>query len=203
VYAGQNAVERATRRRNQLIEAALELLGTAATFSVTSVIARSGLAPRYFYDSFANLDELQHALYDTLIAEAERRSQAALARTGRRRARVRARAVLREMVAFALDDPRRGRVLFTVSMGSPVLGARREDEVRRFATLMSFHALAGEAQNGPSSRAVALAASFAMGGFVEIVSQALDDVANVDQEQLADDLTELFLGCARAGSQIG
>ena len=189
-------------RRAQLIEAGLELLGTDSTLSVVAVIAQSGLAPRYFYDEFSSLDALQLAVFDSLVEEAERRALRALERVGMdQKARVRTRAVLDEMLAFIFDDPRRGHVLLIASVGSPILGPRRERELRRLAELMAFHAL-GSTKSTPRPRPATVSATFAMGGFAEVVASALQNPATINPEQIADDLTALFVECSRVATRL-
>ncbi|HET7735452.1 MAG TPA: hypothetical protein VFK52_05730 [Nocardioidaceae bacterium] len=192
-YAGQSAADRAAERRARLLDATLDLLGSREALSVRGVIERSGVAPRYFYEEFDDLGDAQVALFRTLVTEAEHRALAALA-TAPRRARDRIRAVLSEMVALMLDDPRRGRVLLLESLGSETLGALRAAELRRFAGLLVTHSGAAIDGRETSSSSVVRTAAFAMGGFTETLSEVLQTGGEVDREDLVDDLTELFLG---------
>jgi len=59
-YGGKTADERRVERRARLIEAALELFGTTGYHGTTirAVIRESGLGERYFYESFATLEDL-------------------------------------------------------------------------------------------------------------------------------------------------
>ncbi len=70
-WAGVPAADRVAERRSLLLATALQLLGTDG-FSATSVRAicqSARLNPRYFYESFDDLDDLVVALYDQLVAE--------------------------------------------------------------------------------------------------------------------------------------
>lgn len=196
-YAGQSAADRAAGRRARLLDATLDLLGSQEALSVRGVIERSGVAPRYFYEEFADLGEAQLALFDSMLEEAEKRALSALS-TAPRRARDRIRAVLGEMVSLMLDDPRVGRVLLLESLGSEILGPRRAVELRRFAGLLVEHSGPAAQGRGASSPAAARAAAFAMGGFAETVSEILQDQGEVDRDQLVADLTELFLSTGQA-----
>jgi len=196
-YGGQSAADRAADRRTRLIETGLELMGADEPLSVRKVIERSGLAPRYFYDHFPDIDALQVAVFDSLIAEAEQRGLAVVA-TGPKRPRDRIRLVLADMVALMLDDPRKGHVLLIGSLGSEALRVRRAEELRRFAGLLVANSPGSWAGQAPDAQHVRTTALFAMGGFAETVAAALQGDADVDREQLVDDLTELFLGTAWA-----
>src|SRR5438270_12648428 len=72
VYGGIPADERRAERRERLLEAGLEILGTegwqAAT--VRAICKQARLNPRYFYESFSGLDELLVAVFDTIVTDA-------------------------------------------------------------------------------------------------------------------------------------
>src|SRR5581483_1962254 len=72
VYGGVDAVERRAARRARLIGAALDLLGTDGwqATTVRAICARAGLTARYFYESFADRDELLLAVFDEIAQEA-------------------------------------------------------------------------------------------------------------------------------------
>jgi AcrR family transcriptional regulator len=194
-YAGRTDAERKAQRRDQLLDAGLELMGTvgAGATTVRAVIETSGLAPRYFYETFAGIDELQVAVFDRVTAEAEQLGLVAMAQAGRS-ARSRVRAVLSAMVDLMLEDPRKGRVVVVEALGSPALGARRLAEVSRFAGLLAANS--GDVWRGREvgDHAVRITTQFAIGGFAESLALVLQGQLEVDRATLVDDLTELFLG---------
>lgn len=59
-YGGVTAAEREHRRRSSLIDACLDIVGESGISALTlnAVSARAGLTKRYFYESFADTDEL-------------------------------------------------------------------------------------------------------------------------------------------------
>ncbi|MCQ8895010.1 TetR/AcrR family transcriptional regulator [Limnobacter humi] len=65
-YAGKSAQERQKARRQQLIAAAIELIGQHgfAAVSIDSVCAQAGLTKRYFYEAFESREALLVASYD-------------------------------------------------------------------------------------------------------------------------------------------
>src|SRR5258705_353216 len=80
-YAGASADERRDERRARLLAAGLDALGTDGhrATTVRGVCARARLTPRYFYESFDDLDA------------ARRRDRAAAGHVARRRPRRRPR----------------------------------------------------------------------------------------------------------------
>ncbi|MFG1793231.1 TetR/AcrR family transcriptional regulator [Nocardia sp. NPDC049149] len=195
IYAGLTSADRVTNRRERLLEAGLQIMGTPelAPITVRKVLEHSGVAPRYFYESFADLDALQLAVFDQLIEEAEERAVQAMV-TAPRRPSLRIRAVLTEMVDLLLDDPRKGRVLLMEPITSPLLGPRFSDEVRRFAGLLARHSPAVWRGEDAGSRPVRITAQFALGGFAATMTAVLTDSVPAGREALIDDLTALFLG---------
>ncbi|KXW74370.1 TetR/AcrR family transcriptional regulator [Mycolicibacterium phlei] len=125
-WAGVPLTDRRAERRAQLIAAAFELFGEGgeAALSVRSVCRACGLNTRYFYESFADTDELLGAVYDQVSAELAAAVEAAMAAAGDS-LRARTRAGIAAVLGFSSEDPRRGRVLFTDARSNPVLLARR------------------------------------------------------------------------------
>src|SRR5579872_7202432 len=67
-WRGVEPDARQAARRQRLLDAAFELLGTEGLTATTvrGVCARAGLHTRYFYESFADVDALVVALFDQL-----------------------------------------------------------------------------------------------------------------------------------------
>jgi AcrR family transcriptional regulator len=109
-----------------LVQAAFTLFGEdgEAGLAVRAVCREAELHTRYFYENFADTDELLAAVYDqqaAALAEAlERAVEAAGPETEEQ-----TRAGIRTVLHFISEDPRRGRVLFTEARGNEVLAARR------------------------------------------------------------------------------
>ncbi|WP_436792606.1 TetR/AcrR family transcriptional regulator [Actinospongicola halichondriae] len=68
-WNGLSTEERQRERRNLLVQAALELLASEGSSGTTvrAVCAEARLNPRYFYESFDELDSLVVAVYDHVI----------------------------------------------------------------------------------------------------------------------------------------
>lgn len=202
-YAGTSSEDRVLERRRRLIEAGLESLGTvgASGTTVRSVIERSGLAPRYFYESFDSLDDLQVAVFDQVIVEVESTALCAMD-AAPRRPRLRIRAVIEALTELLLDDPRKGRVVLVESLSTPALGPRRARASQRFAALLAASSQSAWHELDDRDPAITTTALFATGGFGEILTGQLMGQLAVDHDVLVDDLTELFLGTGVAIREI-
>src|SRR5207302_1682855 len=71
-WTGMSLADRKSERRRLLLRAGFELLGGEgwSATTVRAVIERAGLNPRYFYESFTDLDEFVVAVYDQVVGEA-------------------------------------------------------------------------------------------------------------------------------------
>lgn len=194
-YGGRAAEERVAERRARLLAAGLELMGTrgVAGTTVRGVAEESGLAARYFYESFPNVEALQLAVFEQIAAEAAARSLGALATTPAGTP-ARTRAVLAEMVDLLLEDPRKGRVALIESITSPVLGPRVLEESRRFAGMLAATTSAGDPGVAPEGLPVEvrLRAQFLIGGVAHTLGAALQGDIVVERERLVDVLVDLF-----------
>lgn len=125
-WAGVPLTYRRTERRALLADAAFRLFGDGgeAAVSVRSVCRESGLNTRYFYESFADTDELVGAVYDNVSAALGEAVEAAMAKAGDS-LHARTRAGMAAVLGFSSADPRRGRVLFTDARANAVLIERR------------------------------------------------------------------------------
>ncbi len=137
-YGGATADERAAERRGRLIEAGVELLGRepedGGGLTVRGACAAAGLTPRYFYESFASTDELTAAVFEHVIAGAAAAVAEAIAAAEPDTA-ARSRATVEAFVAFAVDDPRRARILFVEGAANEALREQRAGALRTFAEL--------------------------------------------------------------------
>ena len=125
-WAGVPLTDRRIERRALLVDAAFALFGDGgeSAVSVRSVCRECALNTRYFYESFADTDELLGAVYDKVALALNTEVQAAILAGGDTDLE-RLRAGIRTVLGFSSADPRRGRVLFTEARANPVLAARR------------------------------------------------------------------------------
>ncbi len=127
--------DRRAGRKTLLLHAAFELFGSGgeAALSVRAVCRESGLHHRYFYENFADTDELMGALYDMVYADLRRLLTAATADLPDDRARL--RSGMRAVLDFSAADPRHGQILFATAPTNPVLvrlRAAAQQELREY-----------------------------------------------------------------------
>lgn len=171
-WAGVPLTDRRIERRGLLIDAAFVLFGEGgeAAVSVRSVCRQSVLNSRYFYQSFADTDELLGAVYDRVAAQMNAEVEAAInASDGTDVARL--RAGIRAVLGFSSADPRRGRVLFTEARANPVLTARRAIATEVLRQMVLSERQQAHPTDGPTAAHVA--AAMYTGALAELAQQWL------------------------------
>ncbi len=195
VYGGVAGDERLADRRSQLLAAGLELLASEAgarALTVRGVCRETGLASRYFYESFADAGELAAAVYDETIAALTTASLTALGEAGDEDVAVLARVGVDAIVGHILEDPRRGRLLFSPALAAlPVIAERRDASTRLFVELLGAEAQARSPMPGGPSFDVAR--EMLVGGLAQAVSAWLDGDLSVDRDTFVDSCAELFV----------
>ncbi|WP_433872716.1 TetR/AcrR family transcriptional regulator [Saccharopolyspora sp. CA-218241] len=203
-WAGVPAADRVAARRALLLDAALELLGTEgwSGTSVRAVCQAARLNPRYFYESFADLDDLVVALHDRLIAELHEEVRAAVRAAGAD-ARAALRATVETTVRFVDEDHRRARVLYVEALGNEKLNRRRLETGFSIASIVESDA-AGRNRSAASEggRIGAIMSFMLVGAFSELLVAWLDGVLDVERERLVDDATEIFAAMGDAAARI-
>jgi AcrR family transcriptional regulator len=203
VYRGVSAQERTAQRRERLLEAGLELLGTegAAGTTVRAVCRRAGLTPRFFYESFADLDALLVAVYDAIVAEATTRMLTAMATAGDDRT-ARARAAIGAFVAALTDDPRHARVACVAALGSEPLARRRLATMRAVAALLADEARTAYRAGPQAEDLLQVTSHVLVGGLAELLIAWLDGALPMGRDQLVEDYVALFVAAGDAAAGV-
>lgn len=138
-YAGETPEARRARRRRRFIDSGKALFGTLGYRKTTmrGLCAHAGLTDRYFYESFASMEDLLAAVYEERAAELEAAILAAVRSTG-------PDAPLDLLIRHGLDaffrqaeDAATARVIWLEVLGvSPRIDALYNGVLRRFADLM-------------------------------------------------------------------
>jgi AcrR family transcriptional regulator len=195
-YRGQGAEERRARRRAKLIEAGLDLLGSEGwpATTVTAVCQRARLTPRYFYESFADRDELLVAIFDEIVGEVIRTVAAAQTTTPVESLR----ATVTAFVTMAKADPRKARAAFIEAFGSEALMRRRFERMHWYADRLAEQAAAGRRLGRRQARKLQTACLLAAGGLIEMMVAWLEGELDASPQQLIDDYTVLATASLRA-----
>lgn len=191
---GLAPADRRAERRTLLLDAAFDLLGTEgwAGTSVRSVCQAARLNPRYFYESFEDLDELIVAVYDRLVEELGERAVAAMAAAGDDPA-AKVRAALATTFRFIDEDRRRGQVLYVEALGNERLNRRRIETAHALVALVEQAGIERHGRPRAGEHLGRVTAAVLVGGASELVMAWLDGRIDATVEQLIEDASELFL----------
>jgi AcrR family transcriptional regulator len=190
-YRGVEAGERLATRRERLLAAGLELLGAqredVSGVTVRSVCRESGLAARYFYESFTDKDEFVAAVYDWAVADLAATTQAAVAAVP---AHEQTRAGIANIVRTITRDARVGRLVFSTQLANPVIARKRAESRAMFALLSGRHV--GDALRMPANDRIKAVAHFVVGGVEQTIGAWLAGDVRLEPDQLVDQLAALL-----------
>jgi AcrR family transcriptional regulator len=201
---GLSADDRRAERRELLLDAAFELLGTEGWSGTTvrAVCQGARLNPRYFYESFDDLDGLIVAVYDRLVAQLGTEVMAAVAAAGDD-ARAQTRAAIERIVSFVDEDRRRARVLYVEALGNEALNRRRIETGHQLVRAVEQAAAERYGPVPEGEHIGRLGAAVLVGGAGELIVSWLSGSIKVSRRQLVDDATELFLAIGETAARIG
>ena len=202
-WKGISQDDRQAERRRLLLGAGFELLGTVgvAATTVRGVCEAAKLNPRYFYESFADLDALLVAVFDQVSVESLEVMLRAVAECEPEPLAV-TRAGVDSFVRFVTDDPRRAQVLFIEGLGNEALARRRLDSMLELVEL--FRREAARAQGGEveEDSVTKVALSLIVGGMAELLITWLQGRLEVTIDELIEDASRLFVVLGEAAQDI-
>jgi AcrR family transcriptional regulator len=199
-WAGVPLVDRRAERRTLLIAAAFTLFGAGGepAVSVRSVCRECGLNTRYFYESFADVNQLLGATYDdTVLGLGEAVEAAVTATDGTQRAKT--RAGMAAVLGYSSGDPRRGRMLFTDAPANAVLAKRRHATQE-----VLFQLVIDEDERlhpGGDPLSARVGAALYTGAMTELVQQWLSGRLGDDVNAVVDHALARVLGPQRPGER--
>lgn len=135
LWQGQTPDARAADRRERLVEAGLDLVGTqgVAALTMRAACREASVGPRYFYDLFASREDLLEAVYDEAVVRVRRPILDAVVSTAERQGVPAALiAAFDTAVTVVEDDPRIGRILFRESAADDTLRPRSQAAMPEF-----------------------------------------------------------------------
>jgi AcrR family transcriptional regulator len=198
-YRGVAPSERRARRREQFLEAGLELFGTRgyAGTSIRAVSAEASLNSRYFYESFTSREDLLFCVYQRILRDIA--SHAAEAVAAADTIEDKAREGLRVGWTTLTEDRRKARIVAFEVVGV----SERLERLRRDMR----HALADVTVQGALSVAPpgielrldpVLTARALMGGVVEVLADWIHGDVNASVDEVVEHFTQLFTAAAYA-----
>ncbi|GAB1812511.1 TetR/AcrR family transcriptional regulator [Mycobacterium sp. MUNTM1] len=194
VYGGATGEQRIAERRRKLIEAGMNLFGSAGSASVRvkDVVVEAGLTERYFYESFSDLDALFDAVLELANDAVESAVNAAVVNAPDD-AVSRISVVLRTTADTLASDPRMIRIIFIEALGKGGrAGARRNEILLRAA--QNFYRWSGtDGGNFESSSLETRTKTFAFAGAAsELLIAWAEGLLDMSAAQLADFLVGLY-----------
>lgn len=202
-WAGVPAEDRRAGRRQRLLDAAFDLLGEEgeAATTVRAVCQKARLNPRYFYESFQDLDSLLIAVYERTVAEMTSGMLAAL-ETAPDDPVEQIRAAIDAIVSFVDEDRRRGRVIYTEALGNEALNRYRLQTGAALVELVERSARERVGGGDPTEAVGRMGAAVLVSGFAGLLQSWLDGRVELPRRQLVDDATTLFLALAETATRI-
>jgi AcrR family transcriptional regulator len=191
-WAGIPLTDRRAERRALLVDAAFALFGEGgeSAVSVRSVCRACTLNTRYFYESFADTDELLGAVYDMTATDLNGTVETAILAAGGNDLD-RLRAGVRAVLGFSSADPRRGRVLFTEARANPVFAARRAIAQETLRQLVLSERRQAHPADDPIETHVA--AAMYTGAMAELAQQWLSGNLGADLDAVVEHTVRLVL----------
>lgn len=196
VYSGVSAATRVAARRRLLLDAAFARMAEddGRGSSIDQLCRDASLNKRYFYESFADLTQLEHAVVDELAAQllAIGLEAANAGRDAGHSTEQLSRATMTAVLGYLVEDPRRARVLFGPTVGGQRAAEHRKATVRWLAReLAKFgHVFHGATSSEPVAE---VAAALLIGGSMEVVLSWLDGDIAMSLDQLVDYLAGLWV----------
>ncbi|TGD89257.1 TetR/AcrR family transcriptional regulator [Mycolicibacterium sp. CH28] len=189
-YGGVDAADRLARRRARLLEAGLELLGRdvdPAELTVRGICHEAGVATRYFYEGFADKDELVAAVFDWVVTGLATTTQAAVAAA---RPEEKIRAGMANIVRTIEQDPRIGRLMFGSGLSNTTVVRKRRESGALFAMLSGQHV--ETTLRRPANDRITAVAHFVVGGVGQTISAWLTGEIRLTPDELVDQLTAIL-----------
>lgn len=195
VYGGLTAAQRAEARRTELLEAALDLVGTsgAERLTVAALCRRAQLNERYFYESFSDRGTVLAALYEQINAEVMQKIMATPASDP---ADVQVRAAIGAVVDLFDGDRRKARVFL---LEDEEIARKRTETVRGLLSFMQFRA--AETFGRPDAamaQRIHLGAVFAVGGFQAALTSWFKGEVTISRAEIIEQTSKMLLALVAA-----
>ncbi|NEW51836.1 TetR/AcrR family transcriptional regulator [Nocardia cyriacigeorgica] len=190
-WRGQTLADRSLDRREQMLDAGEELLGTGGAAAVTmrAVIRQVNLSPRYFYETFTSREDLVVAVYDRVELELFDRMRPVRIDTGLRAA---IRSIFEICARYFEEDPRRARILLREPLADETLRRHGSDRAPAFLRmLVPILGAEADAVVPTSDEDLALVATALSGALISLYLDWIDGRLVVDRDRLADTAVEV------------
>lgn len=203
LYNGMTGEQRRTERRARLLRVARDLLadGGSRALTVTAVCQAARLSERYFYESFANRDELIDAIFADLVDVVSGAFVAVSSSEDDPWAR--ARAVVDALVDLMLSDPRLSKLAMEAKSDDVVMRGRALTARGVAETIVQHASLFWPVPPGQET-AAQLAAELAIGGMADVLVAWHVGRLDCSRAEMVDRTATMFMviGDALIGHEI-
>lgn len=206
-YQGASAQARIQQRRQQLKDIGFEAMASEEwrSMSINQLCRLAGLNKRYFYESFSSLEDVATAVTEDLsskviyiaFTKAAEGTQAKLSNLEV------AQKVMKAVVEYLTDDPRRARVLFGEVADNPVAKANRRRIIHNLATAVSSYGHIYYEAGEQTDPIASLVSSMLVGGTIEAILNWLDGGIAMSREQFIDDIATMWNISGDSAAAIG
>jgi len=192
-YRGIPQDERRAQRRSQLMMAGIAVYGERGyrQATVKAVCEAAGLTERYFYESFANSEELLIACFNAVTYTVLEDILAAAKQAGRGRA-VRSRAMLNAYFTALQREPRSARVFLV-----EIRGVSRAVDKAFDTALRVIGEQIGQTVAPPTTASDPLLQAGIVGGVMHIALRWIEDGYTPEIERVTDSAMRLGMVLAR------
>jgi AcrR family transcriptional regulator len=200
-WRGISASERIAARRDQLLDAGLDVIGEVGVTGLTAdrVAERAKLSRRYFYESFKDRDEIIVALVNTSLATLLGQVGEAFDRAGPTLLE-RIGAAIRSTLDFLAEDPRRAR-LWVETIGHELTQASETQARAAYSAIIADRISAG-AQTALARGRIQLATVVHVSGMAYAITDWLNGGMELTREQFVEELATLFVASIEAVAQL-
>jgi AcrR family transcriptional regulator len=192
VWGGRTAEQRQAERRTRLIDAAIQILATSGWAAVTmrGVCAHTALNDRYFYEAFADRDELLAAVWDEVRDTVLSDIGAVLTESAADPPAKGLLKVISVVVERVSNDPVRTKILLGHHAGSSILEDRRASMVQQVADLVVDWATP-HLKSDADLTGLRMDTFVAVGGFAELINAWQTRLVDVDAQLIIDHTSRL------------
>jgi AcrR family transcriptional regulator len=197
VYAGITADDRRAERRRKLMDAALDIIGTQGwtALTVRGVSEEGRVGPRFFYESFPDLDALANAIFDEIVDDALLKTLDAIAGAADD-LRAKTHAAIETIITEMTQDPRRARLVFAEAHASEPLMRRRFGAMRVLAEALVSQTHQYLDTSVIDDVTLGAISFVAVGGVAELLLVWLDGRVDLTRDQVIDLVVQMMLTLA-------
>ncbi len=201
LYRGLSPSDRHAQRREQLLQAGLEVFGTEgyAKSSIRAVCAAASLNSRYFYESFTSREDLLYHVYKRTIREVASAVVKATAQQDTIQGQV--EAGLRASWISTTEDRRKAKVIAVEVIGvSERLERLRRENRRWFADLLVQNSRLITGGGVEYRMDPVLTSRSLMGAVVDMLGDWVNGEVDASVEEIVDHFIKLFTAVAYASA---